>query len=311
MFSIIIPLYNKEKDILTTIDSVLNQSFNIFEVIVVDDSSTDDSLRIVNEINDPRVKVFSKENQGVSCARNYGVQKASFDYFAFLDGDDLWDENYLAEIYNTILEFGNYLVFATNYRIQFSDFRYYEPTFVSNVDNDFIIVKDYFYYSKINSILTSSSIIIHKEVVEKIGLFDINLTHGEDLDYWFRITKYFDFIFINKYLMTYRHNSSNRSVSIVPNLSKTVISKYNLSGITNFDAVLSKIASRFAINYLLNNNNKDALYCFKKIKKFSFLYYSTLILFIIPYFFRKFIFDVYMNYKGSNILKILIVMLFI
>ena len=87
-FSIIIPLYNKEKDIETTINSVLNQTFTNYEVILVDDGSTDNSYKVVSDIEDSRIQIFKKENQGVSKARNYGVSKAKTEYIAFLDADD-------------------------------------------------------------------------------------------------------------------------------------------------------------------------------------------------------------------------------
>lgn len=89
MISVIIPLYNKEKAIKETLKSVLNQTYKRFEIIVVDDGSTDRSAEIVREITDERIKYYYKENGGVSAARNYGVLKAKFDWIFFLDADDI------------------------------------------------------------------------------------------------------------------------------------------------------------------------------------------------------------------------------
>lgn len=75
LFSIVIPLYNKEKYIRKTLESTLSQTYTIFEVIVIDDGSTDDSATIVKSIYDMRIKYFHKENGGVSSARNYGIKK--------------------------------------------------------------------------------------------------------------------------------------------------------------------------------------------------------------------------------------------
>ena len=85
VFSIIIPLYNKEKYIQNTIESALHQTFTDFEIIVVNDGSTDSSLAIVEQIEDSRIKIFSTKNGGVSKARNYGIEKAQSDLIAFLD----------------------------------------------------------------------------------------------------------------------------------------------------------------------------------------------------------------------------------
>ena len=91
MFSIVIPLYNKEKYIVKTLKSVLSQSFKEFEIIVVNDGSTDKSVDLVNGLNDTRIRLIHQINQGVSVARNRGIQESSFDWIAFwmqmIDGE--------------------------------------------------------------------------------------------------------------------------------------------------------------------------------------------------------------------------------
>jgi len=82
MFSVIIPLYNKEKSVSSTLQSVLNQTFKKFEVIVVDDGSTDDSVRVVNQFTDKRIRLIQKENGGVCSARNVGILHAQYDFIA-------------------------------------------------------------------------------------------------------------------------------------------------------------------------------------------------------------------------------------
>lgn len=92
MFSIIIPLYNKEKFIKRALDSILNQSFQEFEIIVVNDGSKDNSEEKVKEVSDPRIKIINQVNAGVSAARNRGAEEAQYKYLAFLDADDIWDK---------------------------------------------------------------------------------------------------------------------------------------------------------------------------------------------------------------------------
>src|SRR5690606_12651401 len=98
MFSIVIPLYNKAKSLRGTIQSVLNQTFHDFEVLVVNDGSTDESVAILQEFTDQRIRLISQRNQGVSAARNTGIKNATFDWIAFLDGDDVWKEDHLEQI---------------------------------------------------------------------------------------------------------------------------------------------------------------------------------------------------------------------
>ena len=86
--SVIIPLYNKEKQIKDTIDSILKQDFTDFELIVVNDGSTDNSLKIIEAINDERVRIINQTNAGVSAARNKGMDEARGDYVFFIDADD-------------------------------------------------------------------------------------------------------------------------------------------------------------------------------------------------------------------------------
>jgi glycosyltransferase involved in cell wall biosynthesis len=97
MFSVVIPLYNKENSIRNTVQSVLNQSFADFEIVIVNDGSTDKSLEVVRQINDARIRIIDKDNGGVSSARNYGIKNAEKEWIAFLDGDDLWEPNHLEE----------------------------------------------------------------------------------------------------------------------------------------------------------------------------------------------------------------------
>ena len=97
-FSIIIPLYNKENEMRRTIKSVLAQSYGDFELLIVNDGSTDNSVEIVNEFNDTRIKLLNQANRGVSSARNYGIKSSKHEYIALLDADDFWGKDYLLKL---------------------------------------------------------------------------------------------------------------------------------------------------------------------------------------------------------------------
>jgi glycosyltransferase involved in cell wall biosynthesis len=116
-FSIIIPLYNKEKYIAQTIRSVLSQSYFNYEIIVINDGSTDSSLSIVNEFSvEKKLFIHSITNSGVASARNYGISKITGDYVVFLDADDLVDENFLEVVNVNIKENQNADIYHVSWR---------------------------------------------------------------------------------------------------------------------------------------------------------------------------------------------------
>ena len=103
-FSVIIPLYNKRDYIVRAIESVLSQTYVRFEVIVVDDGSTDDGLWQVENLANSRLKIVRQRNMGVSSARNIGVENSEYDFVVFLDADDVWEMDLLAQL-NTLINF--------------------------------------------------------------------------------------------------------------------------------------------------------------------------------------------------------------
>jgi glycosyltransferase involved in cell wall biosynthesis len=119
--SVIIPLYNKEKEIKRCLDSVLGQTFQDFRVIVVDDHSTDGSLAIVRKYSDPRIYVIEQDHRGVSYTRNHGVNLATGYYVAFIDADDEWMPKHLETIVRLIGNFPEAGIYATAYKITMAD----------------------------------------------------------------------------------------------------------------------------------------------------------------------------------------------
>ncbi len=111
-FSIIIPSYNRAHIVLRAVNSVLNQSFQDFEIIVVDDGSTDDSKNTISAITDSRVKYIYQTNKGVCAARNHGASIAKGDFFVFLDSDDYVANNWLEDFHNAALKDTPDLVFC-------------------------------------------------------------------------------------------------------------------------------------------------------------------------------------------------------
>ena len=112
LISVIIPVYNEEKYIDKCLLSVINQTYKNIEIIIVNDGSTDRSLNICRKYKDKRIKIYNKENGGLSSARNYGLDKANGNYIYFIDSNDFIELNALESLYNAIKDYdiviGNY-----------------------------------------------------------------------------------------------------------------------------------------------------------------------------------------------------------
>lgn len=184
MFTIVIPLYNKEKYIRRAVDSVLLQVFEEFEIIIVDDGSTDNSISKIADISDGRLKVISQANKGVGAARNTGISNANFSWIALLDADDVWTINHLNELKSIIEYFPSSGMVAT----QIISVDINSKTHSRSMDSeDTIRSIDYFFEaSKNSSIVSSSSVAIRKDVFKIVGGFSDYKT-GEDLEYWAKI----------------------------------------------------------------------------------------------------------------------------
>lgn len=185
MFSIVIPLYNKEHTILRTLYSVLTQTYSEFEVIVVDDGSSDNSVALVEkQINDERLRIISQENQGVSVARNRGVAEAKYPHVAFLDADDEWLPTYLEKVKEAINAFpdaGMYCTPALHRSLVTGNGKYY----IVEAYKGQIIEIDYFKDPKVLGGQTSG-VVVSKAIFNKIqenyegGGFPAGLSLNED-----------------------------------------------------------------------------------------------------------------------------------
>lgn len=186
-FSVVIPLYNKELYIQNTISSVLNQSFQDFEVIVVNDGSTDGSLEIVSTIKDKRIKIINKKNEGVSTARNLGIESSKGNFIAFLDADDIWYPNHLEDLKNLTESFPGCGLYCTAYETSYYGKKIVKAKFLKIDDPFFGIVQDFFSSSLVDSIALPSAVGISKAILDKHGNFNKNLKSGQDTELWIRI----------------------------------------------------------------------------------------------------------------------------
>lgn len=211
-FSVVIPLYNKEKDIAATLQSVLDQSYNNFEVIIVNDGSTDRGPTIVEDFLDDRIKIFHTSNLGVSSARNLGIEMSVGEHVAFLDGDDCWYPNHLMEISSLIIRFPKARWFATVYEFVEANGDIHLPisSLIGGESNWSDGMCNYFKHSLGNSIVSSSSVCFIKSFIQELDGFRDFIDTGQDTDLWIRAGIEEELCFTNKVTVSYMLGATNR-----------------------------------------------------------------------------------------------------
>lgn len=189
-FSVIIPLYNKAPYIQRAIDSVLKQTFQNFEIIVVDDGSTDGGEEIVKKISDKRIHLIHQDNSGVSAARNKGGAHAQNDYLVFLDADDTWESNFLEKIDELIEKYPNAGIYGTSNYFIFPNGNVVSENYDYLFDGkETGVIKDYFgLFADIQkSPFSNSNLCIPKKKFREFGGYKIGVKLTEDSDLWCRI----------------------------------------------------------------------------------------------------------------------------
>lgn len=264
MFSVIIPLYNKELSIQNTIQSVLEQTYQEFEIIVIDDGSTDNSAERVREISDSRVNLVQQKNQGVSAARNRGINESRFEWIALLDGDDLWEPNHLEETLEMMHEFPDEKVYVTSFK--YSDNRSF---FKHTRDNPIFKIENYFKEAISEPLIWTSIIVFHKSCFTTVGGFNEKLSRGEDLDLWARLSKKYSIIKSSEITAIYRIEAENRSDSSIK-LKKSRVYHLNMANAESIEEFnYYKRAIVHALKSLLVRSRlKDFLTLFNIHKKY-------------------------------------------
>ena len=204
MISIIIPLYNKEGSIAQALDSVMAQECQDFEVIVVDDGSTDGGAAVVENYGDPRIRLVRQENAGVSAARNRGIEEARGEYVAFLDADDVWMPGFLAEIEALQREFPQCRAQATNYVFNSNGVK--SPTILRKIpfcEERGVLVNYFEVASCSHPPVWTSAVCIERRLLLEIGGFPVGIKSGEDLLTWARVAVRTDWAYSMKEMAQY------------------------------------------------------------------------------------------------------------
>ena len=210
-YSIIIPLYNKENFIENTLKSIFSQTFTDFEIIIVNDGSTDKSEEKVKQFKDSRIRYFTKENGGVSTARNFGIDKSETQHITFIDADDYWFPNFLQVMFENINKYPEHKVFSAGIESETS--RKVIPAHYSILKTNECESVDFFEASLKQPVLFTSCAVFHKSVFEKIGQFDVDIKSGQDMDLWIRIGLVYPILFSWKILARYVDDANSLSKS--------------------------------------------------------------------------------------------------
>ncbi len=217
MFSIIIPLYNKGAHIEKAIRSVLNQSYHEFELIIVNDGSTDNSMEVVthylhaqekdgNNSLVQHVRIIHQANAGVSAARNAGVEAAKYDFIAFLDADDWWHKHYLNKMKELIEEYPDAALYSSSYYQVKRGKKYPAPIGVESAFKSGYIDYCKVYAQTLCMPVWTSATIIRKKVFEEFRGFSPSLKMGEDFDLWIRVALNYKVTLLNEPLAYYNHD---------------------------------------------------------------------------------------------------------
>ena len=297
MFSIIIPLYNKAEYISKAIYSVIYQTFQTFEIIIVNDGSTDESLanlqliinnlQITNNESFKQIKVIHQKNQGVSTARNNGVLAANYDYIAFLDADDWWEPTYLEEMKSLIAEFPKAGIYGSSYykvksRKQIQANIGVENGFVRGLINYCQVYSKTLYMP-----LWTGATVIKKTIFDSEHGFKSTLKLGEDFDLWVRVAIKYPIAFLNKPLANYNQDVELQHRAIGEKLYEPqehmLFSDYGeLNKNQDFRYLYERLAVYGLLPYYMENKNlkevNDILYGINWHKhKFKYrLYYTVL-----------------------------------
>ncbi len=210
LISIIIPVYNGEKTIQETIWSLMNQTVKDFEILVINDGSTDGTLDIISSINEPRIKVHSFENSGVSVSRNRGISLATGEYISFIDADDLWTREKL-ELQLKVLQVNPQAALAyswTNWINEAGKFIYGggHHSFSGNV---------YAHLFLGDFIEGGSNVLIRRSVFEEMGGFNEAIQHSEDWEMWLRIAQKYEFVAVPLVQILYRISTQSASSNVI------------------------------------------------------------------------------------------------
>jgi glycosyltransferase involved in cell wall biosynthesis len=256
-FTVIIPLYNKEKYIENAIKSVLNQTFTDFNLLIINDFSTDKSVEIASKYISDTVEIIHHEkNAGLAAARNTGIKNSNSNYITYLDADDLWKPTFLESIFQLIQNFPEARIFGTNYEEVWDNIIKIPHNGSEILPIDFTGYINFFKINVKQGIYNHGSVCFHKEVFEKIGFYNEKINFSEDLDFNIRANYNFKLAYTNSIQMRYFMQTENQ-LTQSSLLNKTIpdFDTYENWAKTNSDLKKYLDFERYVLGKRLKKNN--------------------------------------------------------
>jgi glycosyltransferase involved in cell wall biosynthesis len=267
-FSVIIPLYNKAPYVRKALETVCTQTCRDYEIIVINDGSTDNSAIIAEEflngVEGINYKILQQKNSGVAAARNNGVAQSNGDYLAFLDADDWWEPTFLERMAQLIEDYPNAGLYASNYV-------YYKPgkTHVAlNIPTGYINYPKVYYESGAMPVWTGATI-IPKVVFDELGGFPIGIKLGEDFLLWAKIALQYKVAFLNEALAWYNndvpvnlratrnlHHPNNHMLFRMDNIASS-LSPLASSLKSDWQSLMDKLRVNGLLDYWLDSRYHD------------------------------------------------------
>jgi glycosyltransferase involved in cell wall biosynthesis len=210
LISVIIPIYNGEVTIGETIQSVLNQTYSNFELLIINDGSTDNTLEVISSFQDSRIQVFSYQNAGQGASRNRGLNQAQGEYVSFIDADDLWVPEKLADQLTALQQYSEAAVAYswTDYIDESGEFISHAPQRLYQGDvYTRLLLSDF--------IGSGSNPLIRKSAILELNGFDQSLPPAEDWDMWLRLAAIYPFTVVPKPQILYRVSPHSSSFNVL------------------------------------------------------------------------------------------------
>ena len=278
MFSVIMPVYNGEKFIEDAVNSVCAQTYDNWELIIVNDGSKDNTADVLKkyEINS-QIKIIHKENGGVSVARNTAISASKGEYIVFLDADDVWHTNHLEVMNELITEYPDAGLYATFTRTELVNGGVIEECNFFKDKPDVVYLEDFFeayYNDKSAMIFNITTACFSRKALDVTGLFPVGCAIGEDLELALRVAAYFPVVLSKKATGTYKKTNSTatKDVSFDPDWKffDTVNSLYSDSRIgsdkkENLKKIMQWFTMRKARHLVICGRRKEAFSAYRDI----------------------------------------------
>lgn len=272
-FSIIIPLYNKAPYIEKALSSIVSQTFQDYELIVIDDGSKDDSASIAEKLilsqwgDGSKAKLIRQSNSGVSTARNNGVAASHGDYICFLDADDWWEPTFLEEMAKLIQDYPDAGIYGTGYTI-INERKHKTRIAPIGVEPGF--QKGYINYCQVYAKtlcmpLWTGAVCVPRHIFDEMGGFKPQLKLGEDFDLWIRIALKYKVAFRNKPLSNYNQDvdTANRGIGHLHKPKNHML--WNLDYLANeeqtnpdYKYLIDRLRTNSLLPYFISNEYHNA-----------------------------------------------------